>query len=96
MRDMAYRIEIVVGSNNQTGERQLDAIIDIVSRYVPSFSCWIGIGVWQGVPEKSTKVEAFCSDIDWLDPCVKELLERLEQDAIECIIDGQERLYWRD
>ena len=93
---MAHRVEIVVGSHNRTGERQLEVIIDIVSAYVPSFSCWIGFGVWQRVPEKSTKIEAFCSDTEWVEPCITVLLQRLEQDAIECIIDGQERLYWRD
>ncbi|MDP6115466.1 MAG: hypothetical protein QGF00_25395 [Planctomycetota bacterium] len=92
---MAHRVEIVVGSHNVTGERQMESIIDIVSTYVPSFSCWIGFGVWQGTPEKSTKIEAFCIDTDWIEPCVKEILESLDQDAVEVIVDGQEQLYWR-
>ena len=73
----AHRVEIVVGSHNVTGERQMDTIIDVVSRYLPSFSCWLGFGVWQGNPEKSTKVEAFCGDLDWVEPCVAELLRSL-------------------
>jgi len=92
---MAHRIEIVIGSDNVTGDRQLDAIIDIVSCYLPSFSCWTGFGVWQGNPEKSTKIEAFCDDLDWVEPCVRELLEGLDQEAIEVIVDGREGLYWR-
>ena len=92
---MGHRVEILVGSHNVSGERQLDTIMDVMSSYVPSFSCWIGFGVWQGTPEKSTKIEAFCVDLDWIEPCVKELLDCLDQEAIEIIVDGQERLSWR-
>ena len=93
---MAQRVEIIIGSNNQTGDRQLETVIAIVSEFIPSFSCWTGFGVWQGTREKCTKVEAFCSDTEWVGQCVRVLIERLDQDAIEVVIDGQERLYWRE
>lgn len=71
--------ELYIGSNNDTGELELEKIENILDQYADSYSVIPIIGRWLGQREESVQVLISVEDIGTL---IEELKKELEQDAI--------------
>ena len=77
---MLYKFYI--GSNNKTKKLENKKAIDIISKEFKGFTCFKGLGYWNGVSEKSLIIEIESDDKVKVLRIVKKLARVLKQDAI--------------
>ncbi len=81
---MFNKINIYIGSNNETHKLEKAKAIEVISEYFDGFTAYEVIGYWKGIKEKTLKVEIAVdstADTTIIQVC-KQLKELLHQEAI--------------
>lgn len=82
---MQTKLILLVGSNNETKELEIDKLCEIASTYVEDFTVSRTLGYWQGEPEQSVKLEIITNEVYYLDlgkNLARSICKHLRQDAV--------------